>query len=316
MKRELKIIFMGTPDFAVGVLEALIAADFNVAAVVTAPDKPAGRGRKPMESAVKKYAQNKNIPLLQPINLKEDGFLQDLRNYNANVFVVVAFRMLPRVVWEIPEYGTFNLHASLLPEYRGAAPINWTIINGEVKTGVTTFFIDENIDTGAIIEQKEIDIAENETAETLHDKLMKIGGDLVVSSLKAIAANKIVPKKQSEFKKLKAAPKLTPENTRIDWNQETEKVERLIRGLSPFPAAWTMMVNGTDDLRVKIFQVKIMEGEKSGAPGDLIQDKKRLFVNLPDGKLELLEIQLPGKKRMSVRDLLNGYSFSDNAHFY
>lgn len=307
---------MGTPDFAVGVLEALIAADFNVAAVVTAPDKPAGRGRKPMESAVKKYAQNKNIPLLQPINLKEDGFLQDLRNYNANVFVVVAFRMLPRVVWEIPEYGTFNLHASLLPEYRGAAPINWTIINGEVKTGVTTFFIDENIDTGAIIEQKEIDIAENETAETLHDKLMKIGGDLVVSSLKAIAANKIVPKKQSEFKKLKAAPKLTPENTRIDWNQETEKVERLIRGLSPFPAAWTMMVNGTDDLRVKIFQVKIMEGEKSGAPGDLIQDKKRLFVNLPDGKLELLEIQLPGKKRMSVRDLLNGYSFSDNAHFY
>src|SRR5690606_24329208 len=298
MKRELKIIFMGTPDFAVGVLEALIAADFNVAAVVTAPDKPAGRGRKPMESAVEKYAQNKKIPLLQPINLKEDGFLQDLRNYNANVFVVVAFRMLPRVVWEIPEYGTFNLHASLLPEYRGAAPINWTIINGEVKTGVTTFFIDENIDTGAIIEQKEIDIAENETAETLHDKLMKIGGDLVVSSLKAIAANKIVPKKQSEFKKLKAAPKLTPENTRIDWNQETEKVERLIRGLSPFPAAWTMMVNGTDDLRVKIFQVKIMEGEKSGAPGDLIQDKKRLFVNLPDGKLELLEIQLPGKKRM------------------
>lgn len=307
---------MGTPDFAVGVLEALIAADFNVAAVVTAPDKPAGRGRKPMESAVKKYAQNKNIPLLQPINLKEDGFLQDLRNYNANVFVVVAFRMLPRVVWEIPEYGTFNLHASLLPEYRGAAPINWTIINGEVKTGVTTFFIDENIDTGAIIKQKEIDIAENETAETLHDKLMKIGGDLVVSTLKAIAANKIVPKKQSEFKELKAAPKLTPENTRIDWNQETEKVERLIRGLSPFPAAWTMMVNGTDDLRVKIFQVKIMEGEKSGAPGELIQDKKRLFVNLPDGKLELLEIQLPGKKRMSVRDLLNGYSFSDNAHFY
>ena len=252
--RDLRIVFMGTPQFAVGILKKLIDEEFNVVGVITAPDRPAGRGRKVSQSAVKEYAISRNIPLLQPTNLKDDAFLEELKALDANLKIVVAFRMLPKVVWEMPEFGTFNLHASLLPQYRGAAPINWAIINGEKETGVTTFFIDEKIDTGAIIASEKVKIKEDETFETLHDSLMEVGSDLVIKTVKLIEKDKATPKLQPKSEVFKEAPKLTSENTRISWNSTLAQIDCFIRGLSPYPTAWTFKKNGDDDpQKVKIF---------------------------------------------------------------
>lgn len=304
---------MGTPDFAVGVLKGLIEAGKNIVGVITAPDRPAGRGRKLMESAVKKYAREQNFKILQPTNLKDEKFLHELKELQANLQVVVAFRMLPKQIWEIPEYGTFNLHASLLPQYRGAAPINWTIINGEKTTGVTTFFIDEKIDTGAIIAKEEISIAKDETAGTLHDKLMSLGSDLVVKTVTLIEKNQADAIPQPIIADLKDAPKLTPENTRIAWHETGKKIEQLIRGLSPYPVAWTLLVQNEQEFNIKIHAADFVKEDHSLIPGTIIAEKKSLKIACLDGYIFIIEMQIPGKRKMDVISLLNGFSFSENA---
>ena len=257
--KKLKVVFMGTPEFAVATLDAIVKADYEVVGVITAPDKPAGRGRKLNESAVKKYAVENGLHLMQPSNLKNEEFLKELKSLQADVQVVVAFRMLPKVVWEMPKYGTFNLHASLLPNYRGAAPINWAIINGETKTGVTTFFIDEKIDTGNIILREETTIGEDEIVASLHDRLMNIGSKLVVKTLDLISTGnvKTVPQPEED---LKPAPKIFTDTCKIDWNDSLENIYNLIRGLNPYPAAWTTLYNNEQEVKVKIYDVsKIIE---------------------------------------------------------
>lgn len=305
---------MGTPDFAVGVLKEIVEAGKNVVAVITAPDRPAGRGRKLMAPAVKQYALSKEIPVLQPTNLKDESFLKDLKSLQANLQVVVAFRMLPKVVWEIPEYGTFNLHASLLPQYRGAAPINWAIINGEEKTGVTTFFIDEKIDTGAIIANKEVAIHENETAESLHDRLMEKGSELVLDTIELIEKDLAEPKTQLDNGTLKDAPKLTPENTRIDWSKSGKEIEAFIRGLSPYPVAWSILHNNGEELKMKVYAGNFEKEEHTLASGMIEASKKELKVACPDGFIVVQELQLPGKRKMDVLSLLNGFSFSEDSN--
>lgn len=304
---------MGTPDFAVGVLKRLIEEKQPVTAVVTAPDRPAGRGRKLMESAVKKYAASLPLPVLQPTNLNDESFLQQIKELEINLIIVVAFRMLPKKVWEIPEYGTFNLHASLLPQYRGAAPINWAIINGEKKTGVTTFFIDEQIDTGAIIAKEEVTIAPDETAGTLHDKLMNIGSELVLKTVQMIEKGEVTAIPQKDHKELKSAPKLNPENTRIDWTRPGEITERQIRGLSPYPSAWTELENDVEILKIKIYQAKFKPESHEFSPGEISEDKRSLKVATPDGFLWIEEMQLPGKRKMDIISLLNGFTFSSTS---
>ena len=307
---------MGTPQFAVGILKKLIDEEFNVVGVITAPDRPAGRGRKVSQSAVKEYAISRNIPLLQPTNLKDDAFLEELKALDANLQIVVAFRMLPKVVWEMPEFGTFNLHASLLPQYRGAAPINWAIINGEKETGVTTFFIDEKIDTGAIIASEKVKIKEDETFETLHDSLMEVGSDLVIKTVKLIEKDKATPKLQPKSEVFKEAPKLTSENTRISWNSTLAQIDCFIRGLSPYPTAWTFLKNGDDDpQKVKIFATTIIKDEHNFENGVIITSKKEIKVAVEDGYLFIEELQLPGKKKMKAHELLNGFQFKKEAHF-
>lgn len=313
MSKNLRIVFMGTPDFAVGVLQTMVEAGKNIVGVITAPDRPAGRGRKLMAPAVKKYALEHDLKVLQPTNLKDEGFLEELRSLNANLQVVVAFRMLPKVVWEIPEYGTFNLHASLLPEYRGAAPINWAIINGESKTGVTTFFIDEQIDTGAIIAKREVQIEPNEIAGTLHDKLMVEGSALVLDTLELIEKGDAKPIEQPQTGDLKSAPKLTPENTRIDWSLPGKDINQLIRGLNPYPSAWTTLHNEGEELKVKIYDTQFIKEEHNLTPGAIETTKKEIRVATSDGYIDITEIQLPGKRRMDVVSLLNGYSFGENS---
>lgn len=305
---------MGTPDFAVGVLQKIVEAGKEVVGVITAPDRPAGRGRKLMPSAVKKYAESQNLLVMQPTNLKDEAFLEELKSLNANLQVVVAFRMLPKVVWQIPEYGTFNLHASLLPQYRGAAPINWAIINGEKKTGVTTFFIDEKIDTGAIIANKEIAIDPSENAGTLHDKLMEIGSELVLHTLDLVERDSASPKTQKEDNALKEAPKLTPENTKIDWGKPGEEIESMIRGLSPYPVAWSTLHNEGEELKMKIYAGNFQKEEQDLTPGKIISSKKELKVACKDGYILLKEVQLPGKRKMDTLSLLNGFSFSEDAN--
>jgi len=241
---DVNIVFMGTPDFAVGVLKTLIEHKYNVVGVITAPDRPSGRGRKLNQSAVKKYALEQNLPILQPTNLKNESFLAELKQFNANLQIVVAFRMLPKVVWQMPELGTFNLHASLLPNYRGAAPINWAIINGEKTTGVTTFYIDDKIDTGAIILKEKILVDENDTAGTLHDKLMKLGSNIVVKTVKTIEKGNVETTQQSLLKEqIKHAPKIFKETCQIDWNKSIDAIYNMIRGLNPYPGAWTVFDN-------------------------------------------------------------------------
>jgi len=313
MTRDLRIVFMGTPDFAVSVLKTLVEAGKNIVGVITAPDRPAGRGRKIMESAVKKYALENNLKILQPVNLKDETFLNELKELNANLQVVVAFRMLPKQVWDIPEYGTFNLHASLLPQYRGAAPINWAIINGEKTTGVTTFYIDEKIDTGAIIAKEEIAISKDETAGSLHDKLMIAGSELVLKTIRLIEENRAEAIPQPHSDNLKEAPKLTPENTRITWNREGRKIERFIRGLTPYPSAWSYLLQDKEELKIKIFNARFEEDTHSHTPGRIVTDKNILKIACPDGYISILEMQLPGKRRMDIKSLLNGFTFSEGA---
>jgi methionyl-tRNA formyltransferase len=314
-KNTLKIVFMGTPDFAVRSLQQIVAADFDVVGVVTAPDKPSGRGRKPTESAVKQYAVSQNIPVLQPEKLKSEDFLASLATMQADVFVVVAFRMLPKEVWQMPKLGTFNLHASLLPDYRGAAPINWAIINGETKTGVTTFLIDEKIDTGAILFQEEVSIEASDNFGRLYEKLSTLGASLVLKTLESMSEGKIEPKKQQEIHFINEAPKLTPENTRIDWQQDAVSIYNKIRGLNPFPKAWCLLVNAQTELKVNILDARPVEEDFTLKPGAIKTTKKQLWIGTQKGQLEVLQIQLPGKKIMPTDALLNGFQFHADAYF-
>tara|TARA_B110000240_G_scaffold98128_1_gene111114 strand:- start:220 stop:1164 length:945 start_codon:yes stop_codon:yes gene_type:complete len=310
--RDLRIVFMGTPDFAVAILKYLIENNYTIAGVVTAVDKPAGRGRKLNESAVKKYANSQNLTVLQPTNLKNEGFLQELKTLNANLQIVVAFRMLPKVVWQMPEFGTFNLHASLLPAYRGAAPIHWAIINGETKTGATTFFIDDKIDTGEIILQEEIEVLPNETVGTLHDKLMHLGATLVSKTVDYINKGNVKTLKQPDLEE-KSAPKLSPENTRIDWSDSLDGIYNKIRGLNPFPTAWTFIKNNGEDISVKIYAIKKETADHHFTFGKIIATKKELKVAVSKGYIIIEEIKLSGKKKMDAKSLLNGYAFSSEA---
>lgn len=313
--KDLKIVFMGTPQFAVHCLKEILKNGFNVVGVITAPDKPAGRGRKLQESAVKQFATENNLKVLQPINLKSEDFLEDLRQLQADVQVVVAFRMLPRVVWAMPKMGTFNLHASLLPQYRGAAPINWAIMNGEKTTGVSTFFLDEKIDTGAMILQEEVEIAPEETVGKLHDKLMHTGAKLIIKTLQQIEEGKVKPVPQAESATLKEAPKLSRENTKIDWTKDLDNVYNHIRGLNPYPAAWCILKNNGEELKVKIFDCHKERAVHDLPDGKILIEDKNLKVALQKGFLIIEEIQLPGKRKMKVKDLLNGFKFSDDAKF-
>ncbi|MCH3882612.1 MULTISPECIES: methionyl-tRNA formyltransferase [Tenacibaculum] len=310
--RDIRIVFMGTPDFAVTILQHLVENKYNVVGVITAVDKPAGRGRKLNESAVKKYARSQNLPILQPKNLKNEEFQKELKALNANLQIVVAFRMLPKTVWNMPAYGTFNLHASLLPDYRGAAPIHWAIINGETKTGVTTFFIDDKIDTGEIILQSGIDIKNNETVGELHDKLMHLGAGLVSETVDLIANEEVKTTKQPELEE-KSAPKLYPHNCRIDWSLPLDVIYNKIRGLNPFPAAWTLIHTNNEEISAKIYAVSKEEETHSLEVGTLITTKKELKVAVNNGYLIIDEIKLSGKKKMDSRSLLNGFHFSENS---
>jgi len=313
MTDGLRIIFMGTPDFAVDTLKTLVEHKYNVVGVITAPDKPAGRGRKLNESAVKKYAQSQNLNILQPTNLKAEEFIEELKALEADLQIIVAFRMLPEVVWRMPKQGTFNLHASLLPQYRGAAPIHWAVINGETKTGVTTFFIDDKIDTGAIILQKEIDITPNETVGTLHDKLMTLGSALVIETVKHIESGNVTTSIQPQNTELKTAYKLHKENTKIDWTQPLEAIYNKIRGLNPFPSAWCHLENNNETLSVKIFGIEKQIEAHHHETGKIIADKNELKISVQNGYIVVKEIQLPGKRKMDVKSLLNGFNFSEDA---
>lgn len=304
--KTLRIVFMGTPEFATGILDAIYQRNYNIAGVITAPDKPAGRGQKVKYSAVKEYALEKGLRLLQPANLKDPAFLEELKSLNANVQVVVAFRMLPEAVWKMPELGTFNLHASLLPLYRGAAPINWAIINGEEKTGVTTFFIDDKIDTGAMILKEEIEIGANETAGELHDRLMDAGKDIVVKTLTLIEAENVKTTVQPAGDDLKTAHKLNRDNCRIDWNMPGEAIHNLVRGLSPYPAAWCFLHNKGQELNIKIYQTAFLAQNHSHANGTVLSSRKTIQVAVLNGFIEIYSLQLPGKKRMTAQELLNG----------
>ena len=304
---------MGTPDFAVGVLKELIHQGHHVVGVITAPDKPAGRGRKLRASAVKEYAESQGLPLLQPVKLKDEEFLASLDQWQADLQIVVAFRMLPEVVWRRPPLGTFNLHASLLPQYRGAAPINWAIINGEEITGVTTFFIDQQIDTGAIIDSTEVNIGPDETAGSLHDKLMAVGAQLVVRTVDQIATGEVEARKQPESNDIQKAPKLNPENTRIDWQADPEQIDALIRGLNPYPVAWSLLHQDESTTKVKVYSGRFELRDHQLKPGSVITEKKALGVAIKDGIYWLLELQLAGKRRMEASALLNGFTPMEGA---
>ena len=310
--KDIRIVFMGTPDFAVTILKHLVDNNYNVVGVITAADKPAGRGRKLNESAVKKYALTQNLKILQPTNLKNEVFLEDLKNLNANLQIVVAFRMLPKVVWQMPKFGTFNLHASLLPDYRGAAPIHWAIINGETKTGVSTFFIDDKIDTGEIILQEEIPVLNDETVGTLHDKLMFLGAELVAKTVNLIADGNIKTKKQPELEE-KSAPKLHTENTKIDWSLSLDTIYNKIRGLNPFPSAWTILLNNEEEISAKIYEVEKIEESHNLEVGTIITSKKEIKVAVTNGFINIKGIKLAGKKKMDATSLLNGFNFADNS---
>lgn len=310
--KDFRIVFMGTPDFAVTTLKTLLNENYKIVGVITAPDKPAGRGRKIRQSAVKIFATENNLNVLQPTNLKDDNFVDTLRSLNANLQIVVAFRMLPKIIWDMPKYGTFNLHASLLPNYRGAAPINWAIINGETKTGVSTFFLDEKIDTGAIILQKEVQISPTDSAGILHDKLMIIGSILVIDTIKSIKNNtlKLIPQPLSESK---AAPKLNKENCKIIWDESIEDIYNKIRGLSPFPGAWTVINNNDNIIEAKIYNSEIIKENHSFEIGKIITSKKELKVAVNNGFIKINKLKLAGKRKMDTQSLLNGYTFFENA---
>ena len=318
-KEELRIVYMGTPDFAVESLRALVEGGYNVVAVVTMPDKPMGRhGSVLQPSPVKQYAVAHGLKVLQPVRLKDPDFIDELRQLQAHLQVVVAFRMLPEVVWTMPPLGTFNAHASLLPKYRGAAPINWAIINGETETGMTTFFLKHEIDTGDIIQQVRIPIADDDNAETVHDRLMELSGRLVTETVDNILAGTVtsVPQDQIAGVEPTPAPKIFRDTCRIDWNQPTSHLHNFVRGLSPYPAAWTTL----EGKAVKVYETSPLlppaGSSPTGQPGSLSTDGKTyLRVTTADGQLDLRSLQLEGKRRMAVADLLRGLKIGENAFF-
>ncbi|MBT3382275.1 MAG: methionyl-tRNA formyltransferase [Prolixibacteraceae bacterium] len=319
--KKLRIIFMGTPEFAVASLKALFEGAYNVVGVITAPDKPAGRGKKINESSVKKYAVENNLKILQPGKLKNPEFLDELKLLKADLQVIVAFRMLPEVVWNMPKFGTFNLHGSLLPQYRGAAPLNWAIINGETKTGVTTFLLDQKIDTGKILFNKETEIGENETVGDVHDRLMEIGAKLVVETVEAIAGGNIQAVSQSELignLEIKHAPKIFKDDCKINWTEESESIRNQIRGLSPYPAAWTNLTTNESGQKIqtKIFFATKIELSTSAEPGTIKTDGKT-FVNVAcgNGWLQITDLQIAGKKRMKTEDFLRGFKNIEGHRF-
>lgn len=321
MKEKLRIVFMGTPEFAVASLDALVQAGHNIVGVVTVPDKPAGRGKKLQMSDVKKYALEKNLPLLTPLKLKDHGFLEELSALNADLQIVVAFRMLPQVVWDMPPQGTFNLHGSLLPQYRGAAPINHAIINGETETGVTTFFLDHEIDTGKVIEQRICVIKDEDSAGEVHDRLMVLGAQLVVDTVKMIEEGDVKAKAQEglvQGQDIKHAPKIFKEDGLLNWNENSKTIYDKVRGLSPYPAAWTWLEGFPDGnrLSMKIYAVLKTDIKSELSSGSLsLEGDKKLLVHTNDFCLEVLELQLQGKKRMKTGDFLRGFSFLENMHF-
>lgn len=309
--KKTRIIYFGTPEFAASQLEAILAAGYDVAAVVTMPDKPAGRGQKIQYSEVKKTAMQHGLPLLQPKKLKDPEFLKALASFEANLFIVVAFRMLPSIVWQMPQLGTFNLHASLLPQYRGAAPINFAIINGETETGLTTFFLNEEIDKGAVIMRETVEIRPDETAGELHDELMLLGNKVVVETIRKIEDGHFNALEQNELSKgktLKPAPKISREFCQIDWNNDLQNVYNHIRGLSPYPAAHTKLVSTEGNIiEMKIFAAEMEPCQHDLGMGALLTDnKKYLKVALHDGFLRLTEVQQAGKKRMAIAEFLRG----------
>lgn len=317
-KEDLRIVFMGTPEFAVESLRCLVEGGYNVAGVITMPDKPAGRGHKLLASPVKQYALEHGLPLLQPEKLKAPAFVEALRAWQADLQIVVAFRMLPEVVWEMPRLGTFNLHASLLPQYRGAAPINWAVINGETETGLTTFFLRHEIDTGEIIRQVRIPIAGTDNAGTVHDRLMMLGGRLVTETVDDILAGSVHPIPQEDIpvtEELRPAPKIFKDTCRICWNRPVKQVHDLVRGLSPHPTAWTELHTPDGQaVVVKIFETEMLPQSHSHAPGTLLTDgKKYLHVAAADGLLSIRSLQLPGKKRLGTEELLRGFRVAEGS---
>jgi len=308
MDKNIRIIYMGTPDFAVEPLKKIIDSGFNVVAVVTVPDKKSGRGQKIQFSPVKKFAIENNIPLFQPENLKDPDWLKQYTNLKPDLGIVVAFRMLPKVVWNLPPLGTFNLHASLLPLYRGAAPINWAIINGDTETGVTTFFLDEKIDTGKIILQKSVVITENESAGTLHDKLMYMGADMVLESVEKIISGQILQENAIAQTELNdtirmSAPKIFKDDCKIDWSQDSKTIYNKIRGLSPYPAAWCDFEGTT----AKILETRLSDITSNQPAGSLIIDNGKMFISTYDNLIEIITIQVAGSRAMSVGDYLRGH---------
>lgn len=311
-KKDLRIVYMGTPDFAVEPLRCLVEGGYRVVGVITMPDKPAGRGHKLQCSPVKQYALEHDLPLLQPERLKDEAFLDALRAWQADLQIVVAFRMLPQVVWEMPPLGTFNLHASLLPQYRGAAPINWAVINGDSETGVTTFFLRHEIDTGAVIRQERVPIADTDCVGDVHDRLMLLGGRVVTDTVDDILAERVRPVPQEDMAvegELRPAPKIFKDTCRIDWAQSVKRVYDFIRGLSPYPAAWTEFHRPDGEpVTVKVFETVRIEQQPACPVGTLHTDgKSYLRVAAADGWIELRSLQLPGKKRLPVVELLRGF---------
>ena len=318
-KKNLRIVYMGTPEFAVAPLKALVENGYNIVGCITMPDKEVGRGHHIRFSPVKEYALSKEIPLLQPAKLKDEEFLGNLKAWNADLQIVVAFRMLPEVVWSMPKYGTFNLHASLLPQYRGAAPINWAVINGEKETGVTTFFLTHDIDCGNIILQKKINIKEDDCVGTVHDLLMEIGPELVLRTVDLILQGNIDAQEQHCFytkeEDLKPAPKIFKDTCRIDWTKDCTTVHNFVRGLSPYPAAWTILNNADNgqEISVKVYQTEKINTSHHIALGAIVSTKKTIDVAVADGFIRIKSLQIPGKKRLDTEDFLRGFKISPNA---
>lgn len=314
-KKDFRIIYLGTPDFAVYPLKCLVENGYNVVGVVSLPDKPSGRGQKLNQTAVTKYAMEAGLKVMQPIKLKDEGFLAEMHELNADLGIVVAFKLLPEVVYSMPKFGTFNLHGSILPDYRGAAPINWSIINGDTKTGVTTFMLDNNIDTGEIIDFKEVEITDNDNVGTIHDKLMTVGGELVLESVDKIISGNLETKPQANFaeSKRRGAPKIFKEDCKIDWNNESVKIHNLIRGLSPYPAAWTDFGGKYGDkITMKLFTTEIELSQHFLECETVICDtKKVLKIATKDGYIVIKDAQLAGKKRMDIESLLRGCRIFD-----
>ena len=322
-KEDLKIVFFGTPDFAVESLSRLVDGGYNVVAVVTMPDKPAGRGRQLQQSDVKRYAVEHGLPVLQPMSLKDEAFIEELRSFGAQLFIVIAFRMLPEAVWQLPPLGTFNLHASLLPRYRGAAPINWAVMNGDTETGVTTFFLKHEIDTGDVIQQRSCPIGRHDNVEDVHDRLMVMGADMVLETVDAIINGTVKPIPQDQMlttgQQPTPAPKIFKDTCRIDWTRHAEELYNHIRGLSPYPAAWTVLKdeNGNEVTTIKVYKTGEPEpftGNERPVPGAILADRKTLRVACADGWLQVLSLQQSGKKRMDTDAFLRGFTVTATHH--